>query len=310
LFPLSDYSRPLKLAILPNALYIDKEMKYHNRGNSIAVTSTPRTSCSRIAPEASIEKGQKKPAFGGRLVAGNAETKTVPLKVRRSDWRFSQAKMRVLLCDDHTMFREGIKALLHSDPTIEVVGEAGDGKEAVDKALDLRPDVVLMDISMPSMVGYEALRRITREDRKIKVLVLTMHEEEDFIGFCLNAGASGYIFKDALASQLIEAIHVLHEGGKYLSPKAAKKIVVHYNEGYSPSETRYDTLGNREREILKLLADGLTVKEIASLLKLSVKTVDVHKYNLMHKLDIHNKTELIKYALQKKLISFSDFVHV
>jgi len=217
----------------------------------------------------------------------------------------NQTKMRILICDDHTLFREGIKALLRSDPTVEVVGEAADGKEAVDKALGLRPDIVLMDISMPSMVGYESLRRITQGDSKIKVLVLTMHDEDDVIGYCLTAGASGYIFKDAPTSELTEAIHVLHEGGKYLSPKATNKIVDRYNKGHGPAESRYNTLGNREREILKLLADGLTIKEIASLLNLSVKTVDVHKYNLMRKLDIHNRTELTKYALQKKLISLS-----
>lgn len=216
-----------------------------------------------------------------------------------------QKKIRVLLCDDHTLFREGIKAILRADTTIEVVGEAADGREAVGKALRLRPNVVLMDISMPSIVGYEALRRIIRADKKIKVLVLTMYDEEDVIGFCLNAGASGYMFKDAPPALLIEAIHVVHAGGTYLSPRAAKKVVEYYTKSSAPLENKYDTLSSREREILKLLADGLVVKEIASVLNISSKTVDAHKYNLMRKLDLHNQTELIKYALQKKLIPLS-----
>jgi two-component system, NarL family, response regulator NreC len=212
--------------------------------------------------------------------------------------------MRVLICDDHTLFREGIKAILRGDPCVEVVGEASDGRLAVECALELRPDIVLMDVSMPGMVGYEAIRRILKTDDKIKILVLTMYEEEEIIGLCLNAGASGYILKDAPAAQLVEAIHTVDKGGKYLSPIAAKKVVDRFIEGSGPQETSYETLSNREREILKLLAEGLIVKEIASLLNLSTKTVDAHKYNLMRKLDLHNKTDLIKYALHKKLISF------
>ncbi len=216
--------------------------------------------------------------------------------------------MRILLCDDHTLFREGIKAILHTDASIQIVGEATDGRQAVESALRLHPDVVLMDISMPNMIGYEALRRISKADKNIKVLILTMYEEEEMIGLCLNAGASGYVLKDAPAAQLIEAIHIVHEGGNYLSPRVATKLVNRFVEGSAPQETRYDTLSNREREILKLLADGFSVKEIASLLNLSVKTVEAHKYNLMRKLDLHSKTELIKYALNKKLISFPSLI--
>ena len=210
--------------------------------------------------------------------------------------------MRVLLCDDHTLFREGIKAILRTDASVDVVGEAADGKQAVDAALRLRPDVVVMDISMPNMVGHEALRRIKKANDSIKVLILTMYEDEEIIGLCLNAGASGYILKDAPAAQLIEALHTVHEGGNFLSPRAAKQVVNRFVSGSAPQETLYDTLSNREREILKLLADGRVVKEIAGILNLSVKTVDAHKYNLMRKLDLHNKTDLIKYCLNRKLI--------
>ena len=212
--------------------------------------------------------------------------------------------LRLLICDDHTLFREGIKAILRADPSIEIIGEATDGKQAVEKALSLRPDVVLMDVSMPALVGYEAVRRIAKVNKRIKILVLTMYEEEEIIGLCLNAGASGYVLKDAPAAQLLEAIHRVHQGGKYLSPLAMQAVVNRFAEGVPPPKTRYDTLSNREREILKLLADGLTVKDIASQLNLSLKTVDVHKYNLMRKLALHNRTELIKYALRRKLIAF------
>lgn len=152
-----------------------------------------------------------------------------------------QKTVRLLICDDHTLFREGIKAIFRTDPSIEVVGEAMDGRQAVESALRLRPDVVLMDVSMPVMVGYEAVRRIARADKRIRILTLTMYEEEDIIGLCLNAGASGYILKDAPAAQLIEAIHILHKGGKYLSPRAMQKVVNQYVEGSPPAETRYDT---------------------------------------------------------------------
>jgi two-component system response regulator NreC len=212
--------------------------------------------------------------------------------------------IRVVICDDHSLFREGLKSILRGDPAIEVVGEASDGRQAVDVVLRLHPDVVLMDISMPAMVGYEAIRRITSRDKHARILVLTMYEEEEMIRLCLTAGASGYILKDAPSAQLTEAIHVLRGGGRYLSPQAANKVVDQYLEGGLPTETRYDTLSGREREILKLLADGLSVKEIASELNLSLKTVDAHKYNLMRKLDLHSRTDLIKYALRRKLISF------
>jgi two-component system, NarL family, response regulator NreC len=218
--------------------------------------------------------------------------------------RPEHGKMRVLICDDHTLFREGIKAILEADDAIEIVGEAADGRQAVDMALSLHPEVVLMDVSMPNMIGYEAIRLIKHRDKRIRVLVLTMYEEEEVIALCLSAGASGYILKDAPATQLLEALRIVNTGGSYLSPQAARKVVEHFASGAPAPETKYQTLSNREREVLKLLADGLVVKEIASALNLSVKTVEAHKYNLMRKLDLHNRTELVKYALHKKLIEF------
>ena len=216
----------------------------------------------------------------------------------------TERRIRVLICDDHTLFREGIRAILSTDPGVEIAGEAGDGRKAVEEALRILPDVILMDVSMPALIGYEAIREIVREQPKMRILVLTMYEEEDIIRRCLRAGAAGYIVKDAPAAQLLEAVHTVHEGGQYLSPRVLKKVVTGYTDDASPPETRYDTLSAREREVLKLLAEGFSVKEIATKLNLSVKTAEAHKYNLMRKLDLHDRTGLIKYALSKKLITF------
>lgn len=210
--------------------------------------------------------------------------------------------LKVFICDDHALFRDGLKAILRDESDVEIVGEAKDGREGVERVLAMRPDVVLMDVEMPELNGFEATRRITAANRSIKVLILTMYQEEEVIARCLDAGASGYVLKDASSSQLVTAISTVHRGGRYLSPGALQQVVTHYVEGGERTGTRYDTLSPREREIFKLLADGLTVKEIASRLVISVKTVDVHKYNLMRKLDIHDRAGLIKYAIQKKLI--------
>jgi len=214
-----------------------------------------------------------------------------------------KGKVRVLLCDDHTLFREGIKAILKDELSIEIVGEADNGRQAVALARQLHPDIVLMDIAMPDLGGFEATHRILRADPKTKVLILTMYEEEEVITRCLDAGASGYVLKDVPRAHLIHAIDVVNQGGQYLSSRALKKVVKQYVKGAkSPAATSYERLSDREREVLKLLADGLTLKEIAVRLVLSVKTVDSHKTNLMRKLDLHDRSELIKYAIQRKLI--------
>ena len=220
-------------------------------------------------------------------------------------------KSTVLLCDDHTLFREGIKAILRDEPSIEIIGETNNGRDAVASVKKLRPHVVLMDISMPDLGGLEAARHILRSSPNTKVVMLTMYEEEEVITRCLRAGAVGYILKDAPRADLIHAIDVVKKGGQYLSPRALKKVVKEHLKGPAYSRgaksvkraaTDYERLSDREREVLKLLADGLTPKEIATRLLLSVKTVDVHKTNMMRKLDLHDRSAVIKFAIQRKLI--------
>ena len=175
-------------------------------------------------------------------------------------------KTTVLLCDDHTLFREGIKAILRDEPSIEIVDEADNGRDAVTKAERLRPDVVLMDIAMPDLGGFEATSRILRSNPKSKVLILTMYEEEEVITRCLRAGAAGYVLKDAPRSDLIHAIDVVKRGGQYLSSRALKKVVTQHvkiprqvksGKSVQSAATDYERLSDREREVLKLLADGL-----------------------------------------------------
>ena len=213
-----------------------------------------------------------------------------------------KGKIKLLLCDDHTLFREGVKEILKYETSIEIVGEAADGRQAVAKALQLLPDVVLMDIAMPDLSGFDATRRILQNNPKAKVIILTMYEEEEVINRCLAAGASGYVLKDAPRAHLIHAIDVVNKGGQYMSSRALKKVVKQYVKGAKGAATGYERLSDREREVLKLLADGLVLKEIAVRLVLSVKTVDAHKTNLMRKLDLHDRSALIKYAIQRKLI--------
>jgi DNA-binding NarL/FixJ family response regulator len=210
---------------------------------------------------------------------------------------------RILICDDHTLFVEGIKAMLRNESSLEIVGEARDGRQAVELVKELKPDLLLMDVSMPDMNGFDATQRVHELDPNIKVLILTMHDEEELVARCLEAGAAGYIIKDAPASQLLYAIEMVQKGERYLSPVVLKQVVAGYVKNSNVPQTSYDRLSPREREVLKLLAEGLSVKEIATHLNLSVKTVDVHKTNLMKKIDVHDRTELIKYAIRQKLIA-------
>lgn len=214
------------------------------------------------------------------------------------------SKIRVLIVDDHAILRDGIRAFLSLYDDIEIVGEAADGKEAVERAKQLMPDVVLMDIAMPTMDGLEATRRIRKESPGTKVLVLTQHGNKEYVFPIVKAGAAGYVLKKAAGLELVSAIRAVHQGDSFLDPSIAKTLIEGYlqkaGEGEEPDA--YDTLTDREREVLKLIAEGYTNQEIANTLFVTVKTVFGHRTNLMGKLNIHNRTELIKYAIRKGLI--------
>jgi DNA-binding NarL/FixJ family response regulator len=211
-------------------------------------------------------------------------------------------KITVLVCDDHALFREGVKTLLSSQPDIEVIGEAADGQEAVDLAIRLYPQVVLMDISMPVLKGFDAVRRIKKRRPDIKILILTVYDDEDLVARCLDAGAAGYVLKDSPPLQLVYAIQTVHRGQQYMSPRVLTGVVRQYISQPADFKIGYELLSDREREILVLLAEGQSMKDIATRLNLSVKTVDAHKYNLMRKLDLHDRSELIRYAIRKRLV--------
>src|SRR5436190_2724013 len=209
--------------------------------------------------------------------------------------------IRCLIVDDHTLFREGLRRVLESESDLQVVGEARDGAEAIEPARRLSPDVVLMDIGMPGLSSFEASRRITRELPGRRIIFLTMYEDEEYLLQCLDAGASGYILKDAPAPRLIGAVRDVNAGRKYLSPQVLGKLVDDFRSR-STGLARGSTLTPREREVIKMLAEGNSVRQIAGILGLSVKTVEAHKFNLMRKLNIHNKAQLVTYAIQKKIV--------
>jgi len=213
-------------------------------------------------------------------------------------------KIRILLADDHTLFRQGMKTLISAETDLEVVAEVPNGGEAIEKAAELRPDIVLMDIGMPGFSSFEATRQIKKNRPETKVLFLTMYDDEDYLVEGMEVGGSGYVLKDSPAPQLLAAVRDVHRGGSYLSPRMLAQLVDDFRSRIRSANRlpRFATLTAREKEVLKMLAEGNSVKEIACVLNLSVKTVEAHKFNLMRKLDIHNKAQLVQYAIQKKVI--------
>ena len=211
------------------------------------------------------------------------------------------SKAKVLLVDDHVVVRQGLKALFADEPDIEVVGEASNGREALERLSDLEPDVVLMDISMPGLNGIEATRQIQQHHPETKVVVLSMHANEEYVFQVLQAGASGYVLKQSDSMEVLTAIRAAVAGGSFLSPPISRTVIDDYvrraearGQGGEP-----DLLTSREREVLQLLAEGRSNREIAAELSISIKTVETHRSNMMNKLDLSSKTELIKYALRK-----------
>lgn len=214
-------------------------------------------------------------------------------------------RIRVLLADDHAVLRAGLRALLSNQPDMDVVGEATDGEDAVRQVKVLRPDVVVMDISMPGVGGLDATREIARLNLGTRVLVLTMHDEEQYLLQVLQAGGSGYVVKRSADTELIEAIRTVHAGGVFLYHSATRMLLEDYlrriRSGGGDRE-QYDGLSEREREVLKLTAEGFSNQEIAEKLFLSVKTVDTYRSRIMDKLGFHHRSELVQYALRKGLL--------
>jgi two-component system, NarL family, response regulator NreC len=216
----------------------------------------------------------------------------------------ASGKIHVLLADDHTILRAGLKMMLNIQPDIEVIGEASDGKQAIAEAQRLSPDVILMDITMPECNGIEATRQVKRLLPETRVLVLTMHENEEYLFQVLRAGASGYILKEAADTELISAIRAVYAGRFYLSPSAQSLMIGDYLLRVRTGEERdsYSALTEREREILKLVAEGYTNNQIAEQLFISPKTVDTHRTHIMDKLNLHSRAELVKYAMRRGLL--------
>jgi len=214
-------------------------------------------------------------------------------------------KIRVLIVDDHTLVRDGIRSLLALVADIEVVGEAVNGKEALEKVRHLAPDVVLMDLAMPIMGGLEATRRIRREFSETRVLALTQYDDTEYVIPVIEAGARGFVTKMSSSSELASAIQAVHRGDSYLSPSAAAALVDECQQKtpVERGEDHYQLLTDREREVLKLVVEGHTAREIADILVVSPKTVEGYKTSLMNKLNIHNKTDLIKFAIRKAVIT-------
>jgi two-component system, NarL family, response regulator NreC len=213
--------------------------------------------------------------------------------------------IRILLADDHGVVRKGVRFLLERQPGMEVVGEAADGREAVRLAETVNPDVVIMDIAMPLLNGIEATAQMVKRDPKIGVIILSMHSDEDYLLSALNAGAKGYLLKDSAEVDLVRAIQAVMRGTPFFSPEIAKTMLEDYMRFLQQRNLQdsYELLTEREKEVLQLLAEGKSNKEVATILDISVYTVDSHRMHLMQKLNLHNTAEIVLYAVRKKIIA-------
>jgi two-component system response regulator NreC len=215
----------------------------------------------------------------------------------------SGEKIRILLADDHAVLRAGLRALLNAESDMEVVGEAANGREAVERAEELKPDVIVMDLSMPGMGGIDATKQIREKGLTARVLVLTVHAEHQYLLPVLQSGGAGYVLKQAADTELIQAIRTVHRGDAFLYPTAATMLLDDYRRRVSATEDQFDGLSEREREVLKFTAEGFSSQEIADRLVISAKTVDTYRQRIMDKLNIHHRSELIRYALRKGLLA-------
>jgi two-component system response regulator NreC len=212
------------------------------------------------------------------------------------------ANVRCLVVDDHALLRQGVRRLLQDQEGVEVIGEAANGAAALEQVIMLRPDIVLLDIGMPGVSSFDVARVIQAEYPETRVVFLTMHEDQDYVMQGLQAGAAGYVLKDTPAEKLASVLRDVHNGGKYVSPEVLNGLLLDDSGQAEQIDSNKPTLTPRETEVMKLLAEGHTVRKIAAMLGVSMKTVDAHKFNLMRKLDIHNKAELVHCAIRNKLV--------
>ena len=213
-------------------------------------------------------------------------------------------KIRVLLADDHQVVRNGLRYVIEREPHLEVSGEAENGRDAVRLASELNPDVVVMDIAMPNLNGIEATAQIIKHNPKTAVIVLSMYSDESYLVRALSNGAKGYLLKDSAGNDLVQAINSVHQGKPFFSPQIANVLLEDYMRRLRQEqlEDTYELLTDREKEILQLLAEGKSNKEVANLLNLSVYTIETHRNNLMQKLNLHNTAEIVLYAVRKKIV--------
>jgi two-component system, NarL family, response regulator NreC len=208
-------------------------------------------------------------------------------------------RIRILLADDHAVVRQGFRMILSAQPDMEIVGEAGNGREAVELAEQLRPDLVVMDVAMPELNGIEATRRLAASTPQTRVVALSMHKDSVYVREILRAGARGYLLKDSGASDLVSAVRAVAGGEGYISPAVSNAVLDDYRRHVT---NPIDLLSSREREVLQMLAEGKTNKEIAGVLNLSVYTVDAHRGRIMEKLNVHSINELVRFAVRNGLI--------